>query len=352
MRLAAPRRVSLPSIGQRHLSPKFCYLQDISESQSSSSSSSTSPKMTIISTRPSSARPYRRRRNRPTTSQLFFDDEDVFDSPTHLRPSSASRSPSPLRSFNVTQKKCVDLGFQRSRPIQRSQKSSRRATCPEIWLSYADDEPMEEHPITAVALRIYGVRNVGKKTLARRMKDHADINSQNLMIDTDEDEDAEVTALNFLCNDEEIEMTITHGKFETQQQDAVKIRMVMYSVDSRDSFVSAAKFLYRFHDQRRFSSPIPTILVANKFDLQRKRKVTALEGKMLAKIYKSSFVETSALLSMNLDELWMETLKKLQKARNASTEPVNQPFVSRVVRQGRRFAKSCEELVQRLAHMS
>jgi|EndMetStandDraft_8_1072994.scaffolds.fasta_scaffold839088_1 hypothetical protein len=81
---------------------------------------------------------------------------------------------------------------------------------------------------------------------------------------------------------------------------------------------------------------------------------------MLAKIYKSAFVETSSLLAVNMDQLWEETLKKLQKYKTArerqqrnikrlTTGKDTGCLMGRIVKQGRRFAKSCEEIVARLA---
>lgn len=83
---------------------------------------------------------------------------------------------------------------------------------------------------------------------------------------------------------------------------------------------------------------------------------------MLAKIYKAAFVESSSLLSMNMDQVWAETLKKIQKYKKmkerqlrslkASACPVKSSpncLMGRIMRQGRRFAKSCEEIVAKLA---
>ena len=85
---------------------------------------------------------------------------------------------------------------------------------------------------------------------------------------------------------------------------------------------------------------------------------------MLAKIYKAAFVESSSLLSMNMDQVWEETLKKFQKYRamkqrqlrslktSASPlKPNSSCLMGRIVKQGRRFAKSCEEIVAKLAAM-
>jgi GTPase SAR1 family protein len=126
--------------------------------------------------------------------------------------------------------------------------------------------------------------------------------------------------------------------------------MVIYSVDNRESFTRAAQILYRLYDHRR-NTPLPLILVGNKVDLQRKRKVSHIEGKMLSKIYKCSFVEVSALLSMNMESVWSETLKKLQNnkaEKERLIEKRRQSIMGRLVRQGRLFAKSCEEIIARL----
>jgi hypothetical protein len=87
-----------------------------------------------------------------------------------------------------------------------------------------------------------------------------------------------------------------------------------------------------------------------------------LEGKMLAKIYKAAFVESSSLLSMNMDQVWEETLKKFQKykkikerelrclkANACPVKPSSNCLIGRIVKQGRRIAKSCEEIVAKLA---
>ncbi|KAI6220964.1 GTP-binding protein GEM [Aphelenchoides fujianensis] len=281
----------------------------------------------------------------PQSSTSSTRDVSPFFEPAPNRSEVAQLPPRPLqmRSFNVdTRGRIVDCGFRMgrrpSRPLQREfprrNHKSRRATCPEIWLSAADDEVEEPRAITHCALRVYGAANVGKRTLVQRMAQHADHSaSQNPPFDL--------------------------------PPDGVQLQMVVYSVDSRDSFIRAAQLLYRLHDNSRFSPAIPTVLVANKLDLQRKRKVSHVEGRMLAKIYKAAFVETSALLSMGLDALWEETLRKLQKAKAnrdrlfrrqeplsaGVVKPQQNRLVGRIVKQGRRFAKSCEEIVARLASL-
>lgn len=58
-------------------------------------------------------------------------------------------------------------------PISGGNKN-RRATCPEIWLSSADEE---SRPVTHCILRVFGGSNVGKKTMANQMAAHADISA-------------------------------------------------------------------------------------------------------------------------------------------------------------------------------
>jgi hypothetical protein len=94
-----------------------------------------------------------------------------------------------MRSFNTDPRgRIIDCGFKmgrQSRPLTRKflnslthlthclgNHKSRRATCPEIWLSSADEEV---RPITRCVLRVYGGINVGKKTMANQMAAHADI---------------------------------------------------------------------------------------------------------------------------------------------------------------------------------
>lgn len=81
---------------------------------------------------------------------------------------------------------------------------------------------------------------------------------------------------------------------------------------------------------------------------------------MLAKIYKCAFVEVSALLSVNMESVWQETLKKLQKYRTARERAEGERrrrhnsqnrLIGRIVHHGRRFARSCEAIVARIAQL-
>ena len=51
--------------------------------------------------------------------------------------------------------------------------------------------------------------------------------------------------------------------------------------------------------------------MGNKVDLERSRQVTAEEGKDLANCYDAKFIETSAGLEHNVDELLVGVLKQI-----------------------------------------
>jgi hypothetical protein len=84
----------------------------------------------------------------------------------------------------------------------------------------------------------------------------------------------------FMMNEDEVQLEILQGSAldSTSIDGIMTIYMVIYSVDNRDSFVRAAQTLYRLHDNRRLAPGTPVILVANKIDLQRKRKITFIGG--------------------------------------------------------------------------
>ncbi|XP_037077719.1 GTP-binding protein GEM-like [Pollicipes pollicipes] len=76
--------------------------------------------------------------------------------------------------------------------------------------------------------------------------------------------------------------------------------IVVYSVTDPASF-SAARGLCNLI--RGFNARRPVILVANKSDLVRLRKVSAKEGRSLAVQFGFKYIETSVVINSNIDEL-------------------------------------------------
>ncbi|EYB99117.1 hypothetical protein Y032_0125g1295 [Ancylostoma ceylanicum] len=270
-----------------------------------------------------------------------------------------------LRSFDYKHGSVVDNGYEHKglgKSIGRKRSESRRATCPEIYLY-----PESNTPMRRVVLRLYGSRNTGKKTLAHQIHHVASSTTPEqthvicewteniIFLDLEilffftasETEQAASKTINFLLNGEEIQLEIVMESTLESSPFANQLTMyvVVYSVDSRESFKRATNLLYRIY-QTRNSSAVPVVLVGNKIDLKRHIAISTLEGKSLAKVYKCSFVEVSALLSMNMEAMWAELIKQIQDP--SDFKPADQSWVHRLLLRGRHIAKSCEEIVQRI----
>ena len=86
--------------------------------------------------------------------------------------------------------------------------------------------------------------------------------------------------------------------------------MVVYSIIDSESFRKAEEILQYLNTESGGNSRA-RILVGNKVDLERSRQVSAEEGKQLAHCYDAKFIETSAGLEHNVDELLVGVLKQI-----------------------------------------
>jgi len=75
---------------------------------------------------------------------------------------------------------------------------------------------------------------------------------------------------------------------------------IVYDVTRRDTFEEAINVWYE--DAKRELGNIPFVLIGNKIDKEDERKVTKEEGLAKAKEIQSSFIETSALLNINVQD--------------------------------------------------
>ncbi|VDM44261.1 unnamed protein product [Toxocara canis] len=292
-----------------------------------------------------------------------------------------------MRHFSISkQGKMIDR-------VVECSKRSRRATCPEIWLS--PDESGTN--IRKCILRVYGDANVGKNAIAQRIVEHAQTSSSDAhfqctkahafyscvslltwfkflqcvnkepirVVDNHSEykflatdvEDLSMKNIGFIMNNAEYQMEIVRGSaLESEPfHGNLTIYLLVYSIERRESFKRVVETLFRLFENRRDRTGISAMLIANKIDLQRSRRVSTLEGKMLSKIYKCAYVEISAALALNMDILWGELLRMIQKhvlkeekqcARDARRRGA---LIEAIRRSGRRVARSCEELVARLA---
>lgn len=77
--------------------------------------------------------------------------------------------------------------------------------------------------------------------------------------------------------------------------------VIVFGIDDRRSFSTAADLLYRLRKEDVHNSIV--VLVANKIDLVRNRVVTTEEAKAVASGYECKYIESSTILNHNLDEL-------------------------------------------------
>ncbi|XP_013390124.1 GTP-binding protein REM 1-like [Lingula anatina] len=100
-------------------------------------------------------------------------------------------------------------------------------------------------------------------------------------------------------------------------EECINAYIVVYSVTNRSTFRYAKDILHKL--RQLYKDSVALILVGNKTDLQRQRTVSTEVGKELAITEHAKFVETSALLKYNVDELLVGTLRQI-KLKQAEAE--------------------------------
>ncbi|KAF2977425.1 hypothetical protein EK904_012950 [Melospiza melodia maxima] len=100
--------------------------------------------------------------------------------------------------------------------------------------------------------------------------------------------------------------------------------IIVYSVTDRDSFESASEL--RIHLRRaRQAEDIPIILVGNKTDLVRCREVSEEEGQACAAVFDCKFIETSAVLQHNVDELFEGVVRQIRLRQGGKKSHLHPP---------------------------
>ncbi|KAM9296085.1 GTP-binding protein REM 1 [Gastrophryne carolinensis] len=87
--------------------------------------------------------------------------------------------------------------------------------------------------------------------------------------------------------------------------------IIVYSVTDRSSFESASELRIQLRRMRQYEN-IPIILVGNKTDLVRSREVSVEEGRACAVVFDCKFIETSAVLQHNVQELFEGMVRQIR----------------------------------------
>lgn len=86
--------------------------------------------------------------------------------------------------------------------------------------------------------------------------------------------------------------------------------VLVYSISSRTSFED----LYSIREnilRHKNNKPVPMIIVGNKCDLIKKRKIDTREGKDLSKEFGCPFIETSAKTNLNIPEIFNSLIDQI-----------------------------------------
>ena len=90
---------------------------------------------------------------------------------------------------------------------------------------------------------------------------------------------------------------------------------VVYNICESESFQNIDRWV---DELKKVDNDIPIALLGNQTDLNYKRKISEREGKKKAKELKISFEEVSANNGQNIDKVFMEIIKKMNKKYNKS----------------------------------
>ncbi|XP_034289129.1 GTP-binding protein Di-Ras3 [Pantherophis guttatus] len=165
---------------------------------------------------------------------------------------------------------------------------------------------------------VFGAAGVGKSSLVLRFIQGT---FRETYIPTVEDTYRQVISCDkSICT---LQITDTTGSHQFPAMQRLSISkghafMLVYSVTSRQSVEELQPIYEQICQIKGDIQKVPIILVGNKSD-NPQREVGTSEGEVLATKWKCSFMETSAKMNYNVQELFEELLN-LEKRRNVSLQ--------------------------------
>ncbi|XP_045192092.2 GTP-binding protein REM 1-like [Mercenaria mercenaria] len=161
--------------------------------------------------------------------------------------------------------------------------------------------------------QIYKVAMLGDKGVGKTSLTNQFMTSEFVAFENDQDEPESDRHVTVLLNAEESTLEIIDRPMDNQElsDQCFDAFAVVYSMTDRASYQIAVDQLYNIRHELSIKEK-PTILIANKIDLVRKRKVTKEEARSVAKQYDSKYAETSAALNHHVDELLVGILSQIR----------------------------------------
>ncbi|KAL4630285.1 GTP-binding protein RAD-like [Arapaima gigas] len=165
---------------------------------------------------------------------------------------------------------------------------------------------------------VLGEQGVGKSCLAQVFAD---------VEDAHEGEENGTTYSRSIVVDEEEANVVLYDVWEQDNSQGLKEQcmllgdayIIVYSVTDRASFEKASELRIQLRRARQ-SDNIPIILVGNKSDLVRSREVSVEEGRACAMVFDCKFIETSASLHHNVQDLFEGIVRQIRLRKDSKEQ--------------------------------
>ncbi|CAH1780414.1 unnamed protein product [Owenia fusiformis] len=173
--------------------------------------------------------------------------------------------------------------------------------------SNSDGLDLENDLDSPYKVLLLGTQETGKSALAQQFMTSEYMGDCDSLLG-----ETSVRTVSVLLNGEESSMQFFELETEEDHADYCDVDgyIVVYSVTDRRSFTTACDLVKDLREVLQKQSAIT--LVGNKSDIVRQRQISDTDGMEFAKSYGCKFIETSAVLNHNIDELLVETLSNIR----------------------------------------